>query len=108
MDRFNDSLFGINYDTGNSASLGYDCSEEIRFYGKQILNVHIKDRKLYGSTVPLGYGNTNFNKIFQELNKISYRGNFILQTARAIDGDHQSVLLKYYNKTEEWINKYKI
>ena len=41
-----DANFGVNYDTGNSASLGYDPSEEISVYGHRIINVHIKDRKL--------------------------------------------------------------
>jgi len=35
----------VNYDMGNSASLGYDSKEEITLLGEFIINVHIKDRK---------------------------------------------------------------
>ena len=42
-----------NYDIGNSASLGFDPKEELEAYGLKILNVHVKDRKLGSTTVPL-------------------------------------------------------
>ena len=108
INKFDSPIFGINYDTGNSASLGYDSFEEIYSYGNRILNVHIKDRELNGTTVGLGEVNTDFNMIFSQLKKISYDGNFILQTARAVDNNHQAVLLKYYKMTNEWIKKYSL
>ena len=66
--------------------MGFDPSDEINLYGKRIKNVHIKDRKLNGSTVPLGEGNADFESIFFNL-KDEYSGNFILQTARDKNGD---------------------
>lgn len=72
----------VNYDMGNSASLGYNPSEEIGLLGSHIANVHIKDRVLGGGTVPLGMGDTDFNVVFSELRRIGYSGDFILQTAR--------------------------
>ena len=86
--HFNDKLFGINYDSGNSAYLGFDPDEEFNQYGERIINVHIKDRKFKGSTVRLGLGDTNFSKIFKNINKFNYKGNLILQTARSKDGEH--------------------
>ena len=53
------NTFGINYDIGNSAALGYDIEEQITCIGNRILNVHIKDRVLGGATVPLGEGNAD-------------------------------------------------
>ena len=41
---------GVNYDTGNSASLGYDFEDEMNAYCKYILNIHVKDRKKGGDT----------------------------------------------------------
>ena len=52
--------FGINYDTGNSASLGWDVEEEFANYFDRIYNIHIKDRTLGGTTVDLGTGDVNF------------------------------------------------
>ena len=75
--------FGINYDSGNSAALGYDIDEEFRTYGKHIKNVHIKDRILKGKTVRLGSGNVDFKKLFKNLSKMQYDKNIILQTARS-------------------------
>ncbi len=76
------NVFGINYDTGNSASLGYDIENEFKCYGKNIKNIHIKDRIYKGKTVRLGQGDVNFNKLKKILLKIKYKNNIILQTAR--------------------------
>ena len=86
--HFDPKIFGINYDSGNSASLGFDPDEEFSRYGERILNVHIKDRKFNGSTVRLGLGDANFSKVFKNISKFNYKGNLILQTARSKDGEH--------------------
>jgi L-ribulose-5-phosphate 3-epimerase len=71
-----------NYDIGNSASLGFDPKEELEAYGKKILNVHVKDRKLGGTTVPLGTGSADIQGVFQKLNQIGYAGGITMQAAR--------------------------
>ena len=71
-----------NYDIGNSASLGFDPKEELEAYGIKILNVHVKDRKLGSTTVPLGTGNANINYVFQKLKEIGYIGGLTMQAAR--------------------------
>jgi len=82
--RFDRKNFGINYDTGNSASLNYDTDEEFKQYGKYIKNIHIKDRVYKGKTIRLGNGNANFKKIFRNIFKIKYNNLLILQTARSL------------------------
>jgi L-ribulose-5-phosphate 3-epimerase len=104
ISRLNPDLFGINYDIGNSAALGFDATEEIDCYGYRIKNVHVKDRLLGGTTVPLGMGNADFIKVFSNLNRVGYKGNFILQTARSTDGDHLGVLRKFREMTANWIS----
>jgi L-ribulose-5-phosphate 3-epimerase len=94
--------FGINFDIGNSASLGYDPEEEIAAYGARIVNVHVKDRRLGGTTVPLGLGNADFPRAFRALRRIGYKGNLILQTARAEDGDDARAAAKYFAMTRDW------
>lgn len=80
-------LIKVNYDSGNSAGLGYEPQEEFAAYGARIGSVHIKDRKLHGTTVPLGSGNTDFDAVFSGLAQLRYSGDFILQAARGKDGD---------------------
>ena len=87
--------FGINFDMGNSASLGWDPEEEIRLLAPRIVNVHVKDRILGGTTVPLGQGAANLPKVFELLMAEKYAGNFILQTARAGDGEHVEAIRRY-------------
>ena len=100
--NYDEDVFGINYDTGNSSSLGFNPSDEFLEYGNRIINVHIKDRPFGGSTVPIGEGDTNFLLIFKLLKEYNYTGNLILQTARAFNNNHLDVLLGYYNKTKEF------
>jgi L-ribulose-5-phosphate 3-epimerase len=93
----------VNYDMGNSASLGYDPVEEIMLLGKYIINVHIKDRLLGGGTVPLGCGNTDFKSVFATLKSVGYHGDFILQAARR-DLSHQTEYVHYEDTIREYIN----
>lgn len=80
-----------NYDSGNSASLGYSPTEEFGAYGERVGSVHIKDRVRNGGTVPLGSGAADFPALFQELGRVNYRGDFILQVARGTAGDELSL-----------------
>lgn len=90
---FPSNLFGINYDIGNSASLGYDAHVELTLYGDRVTNVHVKDRIHGGSTVKLGNGCADFTTVFQHFERIQYSRNYILQTARALDNNHESTLI---------------
>ncbi len=105
IDRLDPSLFGINYDIGNSAALGFDPTNEMGVYGNRVSNVHIKDRVLGGTTVQLGAGNADFKTVFANLGKAGYSGNYILQTARATDDNHSGVLSDYRDMTINWINR---
>lgn len=95
ISRFPADTFGINFDSGNSASFGFNSDEEFELYGDRILNVHIKDRVRGGATVPLGQGSCDFEAVFSNLKKINYSGNLILQTARASNEQHQLALQTY-------------
>lgn len=102
IERLPRDAFGINYDIGNSAALGFSSAEEIDCYGHRIDNVHVKDRKLHGTTVPLGMGDADFSAAFGALRKAGYTGHFILQTARADDNDHAGALARYRDMTRAW------
>jgi hexulose-6-phosphate isomerase len=103
IDQFDPAIFGINYDIGNSAALGFDPAAELVAYGERVVNVHIKDRALGGTTVPLGAGNADFDQVFAALARVGYTGNYILQTARANDGNHADVLVRYRDMTAGWV-----
>ena len=71
IESFQNNKIKANYDTGNSAALGYDMKEEFREIGKYFGNIHIKDRKFQGDTVPLGYGDVDItgNTSYSAVNK---------------------------------------
>ena len=101
--RLDPDRFGINYDIGNSAALGFNPADEIDAYGHRIINVHVKDRALGGTTIPLGTGNADFETVFIALARVGYASNYILQTARAADGDHAGMLCRYRDMTIDWL-----
>jgi len=103
IDSLDPTVFAVNYDIGNSAGLGFDPATELSAYGHRVANVHIKDRVLGGTTVPLGTGNADFDTVFAALGRLNYRGNYILQTARAADGDHAGALTRYRDMAVQWI-----
>jgi hexulose-6-phosphate isomerase len=85
LDRINLNHVQANYDIGNSASLGFDPVEEINAIGNRILNVHIKDRKLGSTTVPLGTGDADIKLSLSRLSEINYLGGITMQAARGTD-----------------------
>lgn len=90
--KFKNKQFGINYDTGNSASLDHDFEEE-KCYFKYVKNIHIKDRKKKSISVRLGSGNWKYKKFFDYIKRSKYSGNFILQTARCGKKNHVNEIL---------------
>ena len=76
----------VNYDTGNSVSLGYDFKKELAAYGNSITDLHIKDRTYGGGSVPLGEGAMNFEDFFSGFSKINFEGIMILQAYRDDEG----------------------
>jgi len=104
--RFNDPAIKANYDTGNSASLGFDAEEEVTALAPYLGNIHIKDRKLNGGTVSLGSGNANFETFFRTLGNSGYRGSLILQAARGEDGKETETAAGHIQFVRNYIEKY--
>ena len=80
-------LVKVNYDSGNSAALGYRSADEFAAYGERIGSIHIKDRVLGGGTVPLGYGQADFAMLRSAIIDSDFAGGFVLQVARGMPGD---------------------
>ena len=107
LERFDSPRVTVNYDTGNSAALGYDPLEELACYGKKITDIHIKDRKLGGGSVPLGTGDVQFGRFFKALSPLNYKGPFIMQAYRDDEGlaIFKQQLAWLYEQFAEWIGR---
>lgn len=99
LERCAHPLLHVNYDSGNSSSLGYEVNEEFAAYGPHIGSVHIKDRLRDGATVPLGAGNANLPDVFRGLAALSYRGDYVLQIARS----EPSLELPWIAQNRAWV-----
>lgn len=107
LEDFDHPSIAANYDTGNSASLGFNPQEELNAFGRWVKNIHIKDRILHGSTVPLGQGDTNFDLFFSILAKIGYNGELIIQGARLDEKETpETTCGKYLKFVKQYVDKY--
>ncbi len=107
LSKFNSKNIKVNYDIGNSASLGYDVNEEFSAYGEYISDLHIKDRVLLGGSVELGTGNAKFDEVFSNLKKYNFNGNIIMQSAKDEDYIDDLQLVKKQKKfIQNYIEKY--
>lgn len=95
--RLDSPAITVNYDTGNSASLGFDPAEELQAYGHRISDIHIKDRITGGGSVVLGTGNADLNRFFDALKPLNFSGPFIMQAYRDDEG------VEIFKKQFDWM-----
>jgi hexulose-6-phosphate isomerase len=103
LDQLEHSLIKVNYDAGNSASLGYKPEEEFAAYGYRVGSFHIKDRIRGGSTVPLGEGDADFATLREQLLRCDYRGDFVMQVARGEAGDEPRWVAGMASLSADWL-----
>ncbi len=102
LGRLPDPLVKVNYDSGNSSSLGYKPADEFAAYGERIGSIHIKDRVRGGGTVPLGTGNADFVALFEAMRSVGYSGDITLQVARSHPGEE----LSWARINREFVSRY--
>jgi len=95
ISKLDNSQTKICFDMGNSASLGFDCTEVLNKIHPFLGSVHIKDRLINGGTVPLGEGSVDFVTIFTILNKIKFSGPISFQAYRDKNSNNITLLKNY-------------
>jgi len=86
LNQLDSPFVTVNYDIGNSASLGYNPIDELSAYGERISDIHIKDRPLGGGSVKLGTGNANIPDFLKLIENFNYSGPLIMQAYRDDEG----------------------
>lgn len=99
LDKFDSDRITVNYDTGNSAALGYDFNEEFSAYGNKITDLHVKDRILGGGSVTLGTGDADISGVFKLLEQYKFQGPIIFQAYRDDEG------INVFKEQLEWFRK---
>ena len=99
VDSLNSEFVFINYDIGNSAALGFDCSEELDMYGHLINDIHLKDRVVGGGPISFGNGSSNFDCLFEFIFKNEFSDPIIMQSYRDNEG------LQIFKQQLNWIKE---
>ena len=95
ISKLNNPQTKICFDMGNSASLGFDCTEVLNKIHPFLGSVHVKDRLKNGGTVPLGEGSVDFLTVFSILNKINFSGPISFQAHRDKNSNNIELLQSY-------------
>ena len=98
LNQLDSPFVTVNYDIGNSASLGYNPNDELSAYGERISDIHIKDRLLGGGSIVLGQGDADYDSFFSKLKDFNYQGPFIMQAYRDEEG------VEIFKQQLNWIN----
>lgn len=80
INKLNVSNVGLCYDIGNATGLGKNVLRELETFSRYIGNVHIKDKKINGTSVMLGTGDAAFGECISCLEKKGYKGSFVLES----------------------------
>ena len=103
IEHFPSTVFGINYDTGNSASLASTLQRNLLVMAKIFPMCISKTVPLKERRCPWARATQIFGKIFEHLSAIEYSGNMIIQAARSVTGDHKFAINSYRNFiSEHW------
>jgi len=70
----------ICYDSGNATADGRNIVTEIEQLLPVVAEIHLKDRRVGGGSMPLGQGDTPFTDFFKTLNANHWRGPFVMET----------------------------
>ncbi len=76
----NSACARLCYDTGNATAHGCDIVAEINQLLPHVAEIHLKDRRVHGSSQPLGSGDTRFAEFFGLLSARRWPGPFVLET----------------------------
>lgn len=105
IESFDCSNVGVYYDIGNATAYGFDAAKEIRYLKDLVFGIHVKDRKVGGSTVILGTGGANFPEIFTALGDVGYNNHLILQAARDPQDNVARNAIRNLNFVNQFLNK---
>lgn len=105
IESLNHEKLKICFDMGNSASEGFDPAQVISTLDNNLGSVHIKDRKIGGSSVPLGQGDVKFLRVFQHLKLINFNGPITFQIYRNKNSNEISILKDSLTFIKEIISK---
>lgn len=100
MRRIDDPRIRVCYDIGDRAALGYESREDLTQIREWLGSVHIKDRLIGGSTVPLGTGHADFPKTLRHLQQLGYTSPLILQAAPEHETDPYDLAIRNRNFVE--------
>lgn len=79
MKAFLGDDFMFNFDIKQMKKCGFEMSDFLPCFSSSIMNIHVSDNREGETCLPPGEGTFDFEKLFNEMKKVNYQGNYIVE-----------------------------
>ena len=74
--------FRFNFDVKQMKKCSFEIEDFLPEFSKDIVNIHVSDNKRGETCLPPGKGEFDFDILFNEMKKVNYNGNYIVELYR--------------------------
>lgn len=74
--------FKFNFDIKQMKKCGFGLCDFLPEFSSSIVNIHVSDNREGETCLPPGTGTFSFEKLFEEMKKVNYSGNYIVELYR--------------------------
>ena len=82
MKRYLGDDFKFNFDVKQMRKCNHAFDDFIPCFSSSIVNIHVSDHNKSETCLPPGKGEFDFSKLFKEMKKVNYKGNYIIELYR--------------------------
>lgn len=82
MKAYLGEAFKFNFDIKQMKKCSFELSDFLPEFASSVVNVHVSDNKTGENCLPPGTGTFSFEKLFEEMKKANYSGNYIVELYR--------------------------
>ncbi|MBE6755395.1 MAG: sugar phosphate isomerase/epimerase [Ruminococcaceae bacterium] len=102
--------FMFNFDVKQMKKCGFELHDFLPEFSSSVVNVHVSDNKTGETCLPPGTGEFSFEKLFEEMKKVNYSGNYIVELYRHNFSSAEDVKksCEYLEKKLKFVEKQKI
>lgn len=82
MKNYMGENFRFNFDVKQMKKCSFEIEDFLPEFSKDIVNIHVSDNKRGETCLPPGKGEFDFDILFNEMKKVNYNGNYIVELYR--------------------------
>lgn len=110
MKKYMGENFKLNFDVKQMKKCSLEIDDFLPEFSSSIVNVHVSDNRVGETCLPPGQGDFDFERLFREMKKVNYDGNFIVELYRQNFSSPEDIKksCEYLKKKLNFVEKQKI